>query len=289
MPFKPMGKRSYRKPMKKTTASKKVKTTPKKDTSVVKLQKQINALNLKINKEKEIKEIDFGILENSVGQVSGQGIGLPPINGIGIAQLSNGVGGLTIAQGVDNAERIGDYVNLKRMKWRLQIQNQIACPTPMRLRLEIWQLIGDPLTLMSPQALLKYVYLPNQFYANATSGSSGGPVSIWDTTSQRNPQYKISNIAKKIFTKHMYVPQEQFGTAIEIREHNFNVDLKNLRTGFTPSNQLQCQYYYFIFANTGNASTSLLVDPNYTNGLGSYGQNTGTRVNANVRLEYLDD
>lgn len=87
----------------------------------------------------------------------------------------------------------------------------------------------------------------------------------------------------------MVVPQEQFGTAIEIREHNFNVDLKNMKTGFNSLDQLQCQYYYFIFANTGNSSTSLLVDPNYTPGLGSYGINTGTRFNASVRLEYVDN
>jgi len=269
---------------------KKVKTT-KPDTSIVKLQKQLNALNLQINKEKEIKEIDFSIIQNSVSQVNGQGSGLPPTNAYGVGQLTNNisVGGLSIAQGTGNAQRIGNFVNLKRMKWRCQVQNQIATVAPIKLRLEVWQLIGDPSTLMSPQALVKYAYLPNQFYQNATAGSPTGPVAIWDTSCQRNPTFKMSNIARKIFTKKMYIPQEQFNTAIEIREYNFNIDLKDMRTGFNPDSTLQCQYYYYIYANTGNSNTSNIVDPNYTDGLGSFGVASGTRFVANVRMEYLDD
>jgi len=286
MPFYP------KKNKKSTKKAKKVKTTPKKVSSVVKLQKQINALTLTMNKEKEIKEIDLGILENSVSQVNGTGVGAAPTNAYGVGQLSNTTSGLSIANGTGPAQRIGNFVNLKRMKWRCQIQNQLGCVSPMKLRLEIWQLIGDPdgTSLMSPQTLVSQVYLPNQFYLVAQGSSPPyGPAKIYDTTSLKNPQYNIGNIAKKIFTKKMYVPQEQFNSGIEIRDYNFNVDLKNMRTGFNDDDTLQCQYYYFIFANTGNSSVINVVDPSYTKGLGSYAVNSGTRFNASVRIEYLDD
>lgn len=278
---------------KKGKKSLKVRTAPKTTSSVVKLQKQFDALNSQINKEKETKWIDLAILQNSVSQVNGNGPGVAPTNAYGVGQLSNSIYGLTIAPGTGPNQRIGNFINLKRMKWRCQIQNQIACISPMKLRFEIWQLLGDPTgVLMSPQNLVSQVYLPNNFYLVA-QGSLVPPLfpaEIYDTTCLKNPLYKMSNVAKKIFTKKISIPPEQFNQAIEIREVNFNVDLKNMKSGFVPvTNQLQSQYYYFIFANTGNSNTALTVDPNYTKGLGSYGVASGTRFNSSVRIEYLDD
>ncbi|MDD1474926.1 hypothetical protein MEO41_27190, partial [Dolichospermum sp. ST_sed4] len=156
-------KKTYSKPAKKTY-SKKVTTKPLLTSDVVKLQKQLNSLTTKITREKEVKEIDFGVLENSVSQVNGQGLGLAPTSAYAVGQLSNSPSGLIIPEGTGNTDRIGNFVNLKRMNWRCQIQNQPNCVTPMKLRLEVWQMLGDPTTLMSPVTLVKQSLLPNYFY-----------------------------------------------------------------------------------------------------------------------------
>ena len=280
----------------KKTAAKKVTTKPKVTTDVVKLQKQLNKLTSILSKEKEIKEIDFSFLDNSLGQVTGLGVGTPPKSGHIALQLSNSssiaLPSVAISQGVDNGERIGEYINLKRMKWRMQIQNQGLCITPLKIRMEIWQLLGDPINnSLTPEGLNKLVLNFNQFYINGLPALTQ-PISLWDTTCEVNPQYKLSNIAKKIFTKKFYVRQEHFNTAVQVQDVNFNVDLKNMRTGFNGSDQLQCQYFVLMYCNTGNSGTdpvSSLVDPNYTPGLASAGTSSGCKIRANVRLQYLDD
>ena len=271
------------------TKSKKVRTVPKSDSSVIKLQKQINALTTKLTNQIEVKEVDFGIIDNSVAQVQGNGLGATPSNSFAANQLANEPAGLVIPNGTLNGMRIGSHVNLKRFKFRMQVQNQSACITPMKLRFELWQLLGDPSTLMSPTSVIYDSLLPNEFYLRLQGGTPPyGIASIYDTTSLRNTDYKMSNIAKKIHTKHIKIPLENFNAALMIRDINFNVDLKNMKSGFTSTDTLQSQYYMFIFASTGNSSTSQIVDPSYTKGLGSVGINSGVRVYTNIRLEYTD-
>ena len=292
-------RRKYTKGTKKTTKAKKVKTTPTNVPNVVKLQKQINAITKKMAKETEIKEFDFGVISASVAQVNGQGVGVAPTNAYGYGVLN-----IAIAEGTANGEHIGNTINLKRLKWRCQVQNMPTSSTsgtavsglvtPMNLKLEIWQMLGDPNTALSINSFVQDSKLPNYFYL-VNQGYPGSPptsgfCNIYDTTCLDNPQYNISKIAKRVFTKKIYIPQEQFATSIGVKQVNFNVPLKDIKVSFNEAipAQLQTSYFYILYASTGNASAANIVDPAYTKGLASVAPNSGVRFMANVRLEYID-
>lgn len=298
---------SPRKSYKKGTKSKKVTIKPKKETNTVKLQKQINQLQRKMTNEVEVKEIDFGIFQNSVGQVQGFGPSVIPTSGHAFFQIP-----IAISQGAKAVQRIGNFINLKKMIWKMQVQGQLNCLSPMKFKMEIYQLKGDPVNLPSASAFLQLYKNPNYFVQALTSGTSHplGPLLVYDTTSLVNTNCVKSQFARKIATKYFKLPQRAFAgntaspappaapdtfSPQNIREVNFSIDLKEERIGFQPGSpdQLQCAYYVYIFANTGNCG-SALVDTAYSyntvpsSGLGQTMQKSGARVYANVRLSYTD-
>ena len=273
----------------------KIVTKPKNESDVVKLQHQVNKITRKMTNEVEIKQVDFGVFQYSVGQVQGKGLTNPAVSGHAFFQLP-----INISQGAKAVERVGNFINLKSMLWRMQIQGQLNTVSHMKFKMEIYQVKGDPNTLPLGITLLQFMKDPNYFVKANTGTFSQGALDLYDTTSQINSNCVKSQFARKVCTKYFSLPQRAFAGGATappnpIREFNFRLNLKDERIGFQPGsvNQLQTAYYCYIYANTGNCGAAdVPLDYQMSaapqSGLGQTTINSGARIYANVRLEYTD-
>ena len=281
-------KKSYtKKSYSKSKKSKKVSTKPKTDSSVVKLQKQLNALTTSITKSKEVKQVDTGVFQATVSQIIGQGVGTLPLTGLAAFVFSP-----AIPLGLQGFEHQGDWINGQSIQIRLQVQNQLATiNSQMYVKMDIFRMRGDPTSPQSPAAFAAQYWQPNYFYEQLLGTSPPlGSFSLIDTQSMRSTYYNTSQAGLKVFSKTLKIPMEQFGSAIGVKEYSFTIPLKNRKMQFISEfapGALQEEYYVYFRCSTGNGGSDA-VDPSYTKGLGNYGANTGLKIYGTMRLNYTD-
>lgn len=220
----------YKNPMKKgkLSSSRVVKQVPKLVRDVTRLASMVNA-------EKK-RYVQASSTDNFIAQLNGNS------SGHFLLDVTP-----NISQGVGYNQKTGNSFKWHSFHSDLQFTSQGSCISGIKCRIQLIQIVGQPLTTVSDM-MGKYI-IQNQFIYNGASLAT-----IYDSNSPRDPDYfKNYRVLK---TKYVYLKNDDITGETAVKQLSLGLKLKNfhVRTNDNDPTLSMGQIVMLVTADRGNLS-----------------------------------